>query len=241
MNTAFPDSRRTHGFTLLELLIAVMVFAIVLAAMNSVLYGALRLRNRASESLEQALPMQQGLAILKRDLENIVMPGGPLSGVFQTTAITNLVGGQSSPDFYTSTGLIDQTSPWAQIQRVSYVLADPTNRAAAGRELIRAVERNLLPATMQDEPAEQWLMSGVQGMTFYYYDGTQWRDSWDSTTTDPTTGLTNNLPKAIRVLIQLAAPETGRALSAPAPVELVVPVVVQARTNRTQQAGGGSR
>ena len=94
---------------------------------------------------------------------------------------------------------------------------------------------------MQDEPAEQWLMSGVQGMTFYYYDGTQWRDSWDSTTTDPTTGLTNNLPKAIRVLIQLAAPETGRALSAPAPVELVVPVVVQARTNRTQQAGGGSR
>ncbi|PYM11438.1 MAG: hypothetical protein DME18_14000 [Verrucomicrobia bacterium] len=241
MNTAFPDSRRTHGFTLLELLIAVMVFAIVLAAMNSVLYGALRLRNRASESLEQALPMQQGLAILKRDLENIVMPGGPLSGVFQTTAITNLVGGQSSPDFYTSTGLIDQTSPWAQIQRVSYVLVDPTNRAAAGRELIRAVERNLLAATMQDEPAEQWLMSGVQGMTFYYYDGTQWRDSWDSTTTDPTTGLTNNLPKAIRVLIQLAAPETGRALSAPAPVELVVPVVVQARTNRTQQAGGGSR
>src|SRR5438132_197482 len=118
---------------------------------------------------------------------------------------------------------------------------DPTDRGAVGKDLVRTVARNLLPPTADEQPAQQWLMSGVQGMTFYYYDGTQWRDSWDSTTTDPTTGLTNNLPKAIKVLIQLAAPETGRALSAPAPVELVVPVVVQARTNRTQQAGGGSR
>src|SRR5213080_1281038 len=36
---------RTRGFTLLEVLIAVMVFAIVLAAASSVFYGALHLRN----------------------------------------------------------------------------------------------------------------------------------------------------------------------------------------------------
>src|SRR2546422_8447684 len=234
-------SPRTGGFTLLEVLIAVMVFAIVLAAASSVFYGALHLRNGITESLEQALPAQHALSVIQRDLANLAVPGGTLSGAFQTTSITNVVGGQSSPDFYTTTGFIDQTSPWAEIQRVSYILVDRANRAAAGKDLIRAVTRNLLPATAEEEPAQQWLMGGVQGVTFYYYDGTQWRDSWDSTTADPTTGLTNNLPQAIKVQIQLASQQTGRALSAPAPIELVVPIVVQARTNRTQEANGGEQ
>ena len=161
--------------------------------------------------------------------------------MFQTTAITNVVGGQSSPDFYTSTGFIDPTSPWGEIQRVSYVLTEPADRNAAGRDLIRAVTRNLLPATVIEEPARQWLMSGVQGVTFYYYDGTQWRDSWDSTTPDPTSGLTNNLPQAIKVQIQLATWPGGKAVAVAAPIELVVPIVLQARTNKTQQATGGGQ
>jgi len=170
-------SPRTGGFTLLEVLIAVMVFAIVLAAASSVFYGALHLRNGITESLEQALPVQHALSVIQRDLANLVVPGGTLSGAFQTTSITNVVGGQSSPDFYTTTGFIDQTLPWAEIQRVSYVLVDPANRGGAGKDLIRAVTRNLLPATAEEQPAQQWLMGGVQGVTFYYYDDTQWRDS----------------------------------------------------------------
>ena len=234
-------ARQTRGFTLLEVLIATAVFSIVLAAASTVFYGALHLRNGATESLEQALPRQQALAVIQRDLANLVVPGGRLSGVFQTTAITNLIGGQSSPDFYTSTGFIDPTSPWGEIQRVSYVLTAPADRDAAGRDLIRAVTRNLLPATAEEEPARQWLMSGVQGLTFSYYDGTQWRDSWDSTTADPTSGLTNNLPRAIKVQIQLATRPSGGAATVAAPVELVVPIVVQARTNHTQQASGGGQ
>jgi len=234
-----PNVAFEEAFTLLEVLIAVMVFAIVLAAINTVFYSALHMQKRATESLEQALPMQQALGVLRRDLANIVVPGGTLSGVFQTTSITNVLAGQSSPDFYTTTGLIDQRSPWAEIQRVSYVLVDSTNRAAGGRDLVRAVTRNLLPASIEEPPVQQWLIDGVQGLTFYYYDGTQWRDSWDSTTADPTTGLTNTLPQAIKVQILLASGQAGLAQSGAASTELVVPIVVQARTNQTQAARGG--
>src|SRR5439155_10451860 len=45
---------RTRGFTLLEVLIAVMVFAIVLAAASSVFYGALHLRDRKSTRLNSS-------------------------------------------------------------------------------------------------------------------------------------------------------------------------------------------
>ena len=207
----------SRAFTLLELLIAVVVFAIVLAAINAVFYGALRLRNKTTEALREALPIQQTLATIKRDLANIVVPGGPLSGVLQTTVATDMLPGRASPDFYTSTGLIDETSPWAEVQKVCYLLADSRDRTA-GQDLIRAVTRNLLPAMVVDEPAQQWLMSGVQSLKFFYYDGTQWRDSWDSTTANTTTGLTNDLPQAIKVQVQLASNERGRPRSLSAPV-----------------------
>src|SRR5262249_2772523 len=145
MTRAYSISRRAGAFTLLEVLIATAVFAIVLAAMNTVFFSALRLRNRATDSVDAALPEQQALAVIKRDLSNLVLPGGTISGVFETTSITNSMVGQSSPDFYTASALIDDTSPWAEIQRVSYALVNSTNRDAVGLDLIRASTRNLLP------------------------------------------------------------------------------------------------
>ena len=59
------------AFTLLEILIAVAAFAIVLAAINTVFYSALRLRNSTTAAIERALPMEHALGIIKRDLANI--------------------------------------------------------------------------------------------------------------------------------------------------------------------------
>ncbi|MCI0537454.1 MAG: prepilin-type N-terminal cleavage/methylation domain-containing protein, partial [Verrucomicrobiales bacterium] len=209
LNRAILNSQ---AFTLLELLIAVVAFAIVLAAINTVFYAALRLRNKSAESFERSRPIEQAMAIIKRDLANIVLPGGTLLGSLQTTSITNTVAGQLSPDFYTSSGLIDQTSPWAEVQKVSYALVQ-SGKGATGLDLIRVVTRNLLPIAVADQPVQQWLMSGVQGMLFSYYDGNQWRQEWDTTTADPTSGQTNSLPQAIKIQLQLASPETGNALA----------------------------
>jgi general secretion pathway protein J len=248
MNAPRQRGPGAPGFTLIEVLLAVAIFSIVLLSIHLVFHGAVRLRNKTTAEIEAALPLQRTLTLLRRDLSNLVLPGGILSGALQTTPTTGTqlgqagsaplatqagdLPGQSSPDFYTSTAALDDLYPWAEIQRVSYSLADPTNQTA-GRDLIRSVWRNLLP-TLDEQPEEQWMMSGVQSILFYYYDGRQWRDTWDSTTE------TNRLPGAIKVAIQLASAEgiplTGRL--APAPIELVVPILVQASTNQTQQTGG---
>jgi type II secretion system protein J len=240
-----PSNRRAQGFTLMEVLIATVAFAIVLAAINGVFYGAMRLRAKTVQSIDESVPMQHALAIIKRDLANIVVPGGTFFGALQTTPTANLTAqsssgttaskptsqsvlGQSSPDFFTTSGTIDETSYWADVQKVSYLLVNSTN-GAAGRDLYRSVTRNLLPS-LQDTPAQEPLMGGVQSIFFYYYDGSQWRQSWDSTTVDTTTGLSNSLPKAIKVQLAMAVEEKGRRQ--PPPIELVVPITVAGPTNQ---------
>lgn len=235
-NQQYSVAHARRAFTLIEIMLAVAIFAIVLVAINGVFYSALRLRRKASEAIEQSLPIQQTLAIIKRDLQGLVAPGGTLTGPLQSgVAITGNTGSSSSPMdqqggtvIYTATGIIDETSPWANVQKVSYSLRQPMLQTSrGGRDLFRLVTRNLLPVA-QEEVEEQWLMGDVQQLQFYFYDGTGWRNTWDST------AETTVLPKAIKLQIDLAQNDTILK----APLEVVVPVTVYVRTNQTQNAGG---
>jgi len=234
--------RRAHNcnaraFTLLEMMVAVAVFAIVLAAINGVFWGALRLRNKTADAIDDSLPAQQALAIIRSDLAHIVPPGGMFFGPLQTSAqSTNLSGasgmlsatglqGASSPQFVTSNALVDDNTMWSDIQRVSYHLVTSTERDAVGRELQRVASRNLLPA-FQDEPEQRTILSGVESIYFSYFDGSRWQQTWDSTNT------TLKLPRAIRVEINMAAEERGR--SAPPALELVVPLIDAGTNDFTQ-------
>ena len=235
-----------RAFTLLELLLAVLVFAILLAAIHSVFFSAFKLRKKTADAIERSLPLQQALAILKRDMENLVPPGGVLAGQLQSTPTitTNATGAnlasmlnrQSSPQFFTAVGVVDDNAPWGEIERISYYLTSPTNNTP-GQDLFRSVARNLLPV-MQDQTDDQFLLSGVETINFQYFNGTTWQDTWDSTAVDTMTGLTNNLPSAIKVQLQLY--NDNPSLGLPAPVELVVPIIVLAQTNASAAITGGT-
>ena len=254
-DSPFAIRHSLSAFTLLELLIAVVAFAIVLAAINGVFYSGLKLRNRSAASLEKSLPLTQALTILKRDLASIAPPSTnttKLIGELQSSptgtsgsqpqfgSLAGATGGMSgqssqvSPDFYTLSGLLDSDSPWPNVQKVAYLLVDSTNRSALGKDLIRAVTRNLLPAGgIEEEPVEQLLLTDVSDVLFFFFDGTDWQESWDSTADE-----TMKLPRAIKVQLQMASED--RASQQP-PIELVVPLTVEASTNTTSQATGGAQ
>jgi type II secretion system protein J len=228
LTNALNGSRgQTHlscfAFTLLELLIAVSIFAIVLAAINAVFYSALRLRNRAAAMVDKALPIENALNIIRHDLLSIVPPGtNLLFGPLQSTSSSNLITTASGPVFYCASGYVDETTPWAEVQRIMYAVIDATNRYE-GKDLVRYADRNLLAVT-PEPPQPQRLLSGVREISFFFYDGSQWRQYWD-TTTD------TNLPRGIRVQIQMENdPDTPNA-PLPAPLQLVVPVLVSTSTN----------
>ncbi|HEX4120583.1 MAG TPA: type II secretion system protein GspJ [Verrucomicrobiae bacterium] len=215
------------GFTLIEMLIAVSIFSILLVAIHTVFYTAMHLRNTASDALEATLPVEQALNVMQHDLANICTTTNSTNGGFLgplQSSPTNMLPNQIGPDFYTTGGELDGMVPWGNVEKIDYLLAASTNGyRGPGRDLIRAVTHNLLPLAQPAQPDEEHtLLSGVQNLTFLYYDGTTWETSWDTT-------QQTNLPNAIKVQIQLAA-QQGMIAQA-APLELVIPVDVLLNTN----------
>ncbi len=221
MKRATPSNIR--AFTLIEALLAISIMAIVLVAINSAFFTALHLRDHTSNALEHALPAQQATAILRRDLQCAMAPGGLMSGDFKVGTVHEP--NMSLPvaiEMYTATGALQANQPWADIQKVTYKLKTPAVQSpGGGSDLIRSVTRNLL-CTSTPDIDDQFLMSGLQEIRFSCYDGTQWLDTWD------TTSGNTNLPLAVRVRIQMAG------ASANEPIEMVVPIFAHSRTNQLQ-------
>jgi type II secretory pathway component PulJ len=206
------------------MILAISIAAIVLAAANAVFFTALHLRNATSDAVDAASPVDQALAILRRDLQCAVTPkpGGLMSGDFKIGNVTTT--GISDPvaaEIYTATGALSDSAPWGDIQRVTYELKTSTT-GAAGTDLYRTISRNIL-ATATPDVEDQLMIRGVSSVQFSGYDGAQWNTAWDTT---DTTSANTNLPVAVRVDIQLAGGGMDRA-----PIEILVPIDSQTRTN----------
>jgi prepilin-type N-terminal cleavage/methylation domain-containing protein len=247
------DCRSGHtdrsGFTLIEVLLAMAISAIVLAAIGGVFFSAFRLRDRTAALLDESAPVYQAVSFLRRDLLGALPPGGLLAGDFRcgtgtgigmgSGASTGAGSGASSGlsqnlslQFSTTTGLINSDLPTCDIQEIVYELRDAGSGAGRGnKQLIRSVARNVLTSGIL-ETDDQPLLSNVESVEFACYDGYQWRDTWDTSLSD------TNLPTAVRIRVQLAGGnlpgQGGRE-----PVEMVFPLWCQSRTNQLASAGGG--
>lgn len=248
MTRRTPRLAARDAFTLLELLLATAVGAIVLLVINATFMSALRLHNTTHERIDDDVMVQRALAIVRKDLAGIMLPAavpansntvvntfsGQLVTDGSTTTTTNLLdnsGERITPDITTSTGRVDGWTPFAEVQVVSYYLS-PSADGNGGKDLVRLVMRNLLPAT--DPIAEsQVLLPGVLSAAISYYDGVDWLDTWDSTET-------TSLPTAFRFSIVMAPRGASASSVDPAPIELVVPVIVTTAATAQEAAAAAA-
>jgi type II secretion system protein J len=218
------------AFTLIEMILAIGVAAIVLIAANAVFFTALHLRDATSDAVDAASPIDQSLTILRRDLHCAVTPkvNGILSGDFKIGNVTSTgISDPVSAEIYTADGALSENAPWGDIQRVTYELKTSTT-GTSGKDLYRSVTRNLL-TTATPDVEDQLMIRGVDSVQFSAYDGAQWNDTWDTT---DTTSANTNLPVAVRVNIQLSG--SGKNSS---PIEILVPIDSQSRTNVSSTQG----
>lgn len=220
------NRKSATAFTLIEVLLAIGIFAFVLTAINAAFFAGIRLRQKTTDALEGALPTDRAVNVIKRDLAAIVPPG-VLAGVMSSDTTVTGISQQVALEIYTTTGVTSDDAPWGDVQKVDYSLQFPTNGGGLpGKDLVRSVTRNLL-ATDTETPVSQPLLSGVQSLTFKYYDGTNWNDSWSSTL--------SNIPIAIRVSIDFAVSKADPQIKIP--IQLLVPVLMNTNVLMTNSAG----
>lgn len=224
-----------RAFTLIEMILAIGVAAIVLIAINAVLFAALHLREATGAVVDAATPVDQALTFLRRDLQCAMTPTNGttkvLSGDFKVGNVSSL--GVSEPvaiEMFTATGALGASAPWGDIQRVTYELKTSVDHSVAGQDLVRSVTRNLLTISTPDVD-DQLMLSGVSSIKFSCFDGVQWQETWDTT---GMTSVNTNLPLAVRVDIQMSGNNNT------APIEILVPIDPQSRTNMVLTATTGT-
>jgi type II secretory pathway component PulJ len=240
-----------RAFTLIEMILAVGITAVVMVAVTTVFFTALHLRNATQALVDSEVPLETTSTILRRDLRNVMSPttNGILTGDFKVGNVSSPgIGVPVAIEMYTTTAALSANEPWGEVQKVTYELRNPMDISQPGKDLYRSVTRNVLATasvtlgssatpsaaaanlaggnTGTIDVEDQWMMGGVADFSVSCYDGNQWQTAWD--TTNPLSANTN-LPLAVRVDIQLAG-ETYNSLR-PEPMEFLVPIDSMSRTN----------
>lgn len=134
MNLAFEQSKNIAAFTLIELVLALAIAAVVIAAVNAVFFGALHLRSSTMAVAEQSLPVDRAVETIKDDLAGIRPPSTNGNGYIGPMGTDATAVGMSRPlilEVYTSSANISDDVPWGDVQKIDYWLQPPPTRPPA--------------------------------------------------------------------------------------------------------------
>lgn len=190
------------AFTLLEMLVALSIMALLAAS----LYASLRIgfdaRARSEAAIAPVRSVALALDMLREDIESAPPPDGVLAGVFlgQDGKTDDTGDNADTLAFYTTAEDVAAANPG--IRKIEIALAPPPSRGrqqGADYDLVRSVTSNLLAPTTP-EPVEEALCRHVVSLNLRYFDGTVWLDTWDST------AHLNVLPIAVAATLQIRDP-----------------------------------
>ena len=182
----------SNGFTLLELLIALTIFAIIGVAAYSGLDASLELRAQVEQNSHRLGEVQFAVQMLERDLEQAI--NRPVRDTFGTSRPAIVTSGGFSTLFALSRTGWDNPldAPRSLLQRVEYRLRE--------RDLLRIYWPVLDGAG--DGEGEAWtstLLGGVEELRVRWLDSTrQWRPNWSGENNE------NQLPLAAEITLRLS-------------------------------------
>jgi len=190
---------RRGAFTLLEMIVAMAIMAVLAGSLYATLHTAFRARRSATAAVEETRRADLTLALVETDLASAVVPTGLLAGGFLGEPATDAAGRPADAL------LLHATAPGGtavagrgDIRAIEFA-CEPSDDDT-GLVLVRYVTTNLLAPTTP-EPEEETLCRNVFALSLRYYDGIEWLDTWDSTTQD------NDLPAAVEVVLELCDPD----------------------------------
>lgn len=220
-------THRTRAFTLLELMLAIAITAILAATVYASLMVATRTRDRAAEAVGKGRAITLALDLVRRDLQSIPPPTGTMAGAFLGADDHEL----DEVTFTTANAYLPPDDRLADLINVRIALAeDPDDDRSL--MLVREITTNLL-APSATEPQVQVLVRGVTGLDLQYSDGADWIDDWDSTQYD------NTLPLAVKVTLYHPPQDTEQYTTGDEQASLIVMLPAGQRGDSVLSGVGG--
>ena len=188
------DCRRSiRAFTLLELLVAMSIMAVITTALYSTLHFAFRAKDTLEEAVSPYAQINAVYDIMRTDLACVVNPDLELAGDFVGEEAE--ISQNSSMKFYTSNYKAVEDEIACDIYQVEYSLEKYDQWL--GYALVRNSSTNVLSPTDVETKTEV-LCRGIYSFDIEYYDGASWTTNWDSADRDYTI-----LPPLVKVTIEL--------------------------------------
>lgn len=187
---------RNNGFTLLEVLIAVVLLGILAAALYGSYFGVLRARERASAGMESRRELGATLDLIRREISSVLYDRSVKRLRFVVEDRDNFGAQSSTLELTTLAPPSGQSRSESGVVAVTYRMAEKDKKRILTRQERDLVsEESVIPAYPQMEQISLFLVE--------CYDGSKWVKSWD-------TAINGGLPKSVRVTVEVE--EEGKPL-----------------------------
>lgn len=225
-----------RGFTLVELLLATAVFAMLASALFGVFRGAMKLREQTYARIEDQLPVEFMTKIIERDLACMVPPNGNLMfrGDIYIESQDSGEGALDEIEFFTSSAVVTSKAPWGDTHKIEYYIEEPEAETgmAQGFDFVRV--RTPLPdnlvGVVQEPEIERYFLD-VQSLDITWYDGETWQETLDTST------QTDTFPEAVKLRITFIEPEEeGKLRQTPIEILVAIPTATRDTSASTTEA-----
>ncbi|NIY46295.1 type II secretion system minor pseudopilin GspJ [Cedecea colo] len=181
--------RRSAGFTLLEMLLALAVFALLSLMANRLLLQSLKLEQFSVRHSQRLAQIQHAFVLLERDAFAMLPRPVRGSGSFSGAPLLATEGRGDNDSLVFTHGGWPNPGDWlprSVLQRVGY-------RLSAGYLIREYFDYPDVPEGTQ--PHRQRLLTGVSGLRVRYWQQGNWSRQWQDN---------KGLPEAIEVALKLA-------------------------------------
>lgn len=177
MTISKPTRARQQGFTLLEMLTAITIFAMVSLSAWQILQGTMSARDVSADHNEQMRTLEYAMLVMEQDFQHYIDRGVRQEGVVSTRSLfagKDMLDSDDEAIAFIRTGYRnpEQRLPRSELQPVRYRLKDG---------VLERQYFHVLDPEEESEPVTQNLLTDISSLKFEYFIRGRWVNRLRST------------------------------------------------------------